>query len=73
MEEVEHLGAIALKKLRERINYEIEDIDNKIIIDRDTRNLDGKCFEYELNTQKDTLNNVIAMIDEELEKLNNEQ
>lgn len=62
--EIEGLDNLTLKKLKERISYEIEDIDNKIIIDRDTRNLDGKCFEYELNIQKDTLNRVLVIIDE---------
>lgn len=70
MEEVEHLGIVALKKLRKRIDYGIENIDNKIIIDKDTRNLDGKCLEYELNIQKYTLVNVLAIIDDEIRCLN---
>lgn len=63
MEEVEHLGAIALKRLKLKIECKIA------LLDQGPKNEDALYYAILCTVYAD----VVRMIDYELEKLNNEQ
>lgn len=72
MEEVEHLGNLALNKLRKKIQKELKLIDKCLKADEEEKAMFTCSFDTALEIQTEVWKTALKMVDEELEKLNNE-